>query len=248
LPNPSKEEEYIMAVVDYQLEGSVALLRMNDGENRFNPTFIKAFLDTLDEIEKHTNASALVVTSSHDKIFSNGIDLDWLLPAIKSGDLETSKGFFYSMMALFKRMLLYPMPTIAAISGHAFAGGAIFCCAFDFRFMRSDRGYFCFPEVDLSIPFLPGMLALNTRAIPYYMFEEMQLTGKRLTAQECERHHIVIKACSREELLGEALSFARAFNKRREIVSEMKKRLHKTIIHAMDVEDPPMIESGVFAV
>jgi len=160
--------------------------------------------------------------------------------------METAKAFFYTMMKLFKRILLYPMPTIAAISGHVFAGGAIMICAFDFRFMRADRGFFSFPEVDLGIPFLPGMIAIIKKAIPMYKFEEMQYSGKRVTAEECEAHHIIMKACHMDDLMNEALSFAKALNKRREVIAEMKKRMYKDIVHTIDVKDSPVIESGIF--
>ena len=237
-----------MAAIEYELDEKVAIVTMNDGENRFNPSFLNSFIETLDEIEKETDANALVVTSSHEKIFCNGIDLDWLVPFIQKGDKETAVAFFYTMNRLFKRILLYPMPAIAAISGHAFAGGAIMSCAFDFRFMRSDRGFFCFPEVDLGIPFLPGMIALITKAIPQYKVEELHYTGKRATAEECEAHHIITKACHIDDLMDEAVSFAKGLNKRREIIAEMKKRMYKNIVHAFDVDDPPMIESGMFHV
>ncbi len=237
-----------MAILEYTLDEKVAVITMNDGENRFNLTFLEGFLKVLDEIENDTDANSLVVTSSHEKIFCNGIDLDWLAPFIQKNDMETTKAFFYTMMKLFKRILLYPMPTIAAISGHSFAGGAIMSCAFDFRFMRSDRGFFSFPEVDLGIPFLPGMIAIIKKAIPIYKFEEMQYSGKRATAEECEAHHIVMKACHMDDLMNEALSFAKSLNKRREVIVEMKKRMYKDIVHAIDVEDPPVIESGIFSV
>ena len=237
-----------MAVVEWTLDEKVAVVTLNDGENRFNPSFLESFLGVLDQIEKETNANVLVATSSHEKIFSNGIDLDWLVPHVQKGDIETAKAFFYTMNRLFRRLLLYPMPTVCAISGHAFAGGAIVTCAFDFRFMRSDRGFFCFPEVDLGIPFLPGMIALIRKAIPQYKFEELQFTGKRATAQECEAHHIVTKASHMDDLMNETLEFARGLNKRREIVFEMKKRMYKQIVHAFDVEDPPLIDSGQFHV
>jgi enoyl-CoA hydratase/carnithine racemase len=237
-----------MAIIEYTTEDRVAIITLNDGENRFNPPFLQSFLDILDEIEEKTDANALVVTSSHEKIFSNGIDLEWLLPFIQKEDRKTATDFFYLLNRLFQRILLYPMPTIAAISGHAFAGGAIVSCAFDFRFMRSDRGFFCFPEVDLGIPFLPGMLALIQKAIPGQTFQELQLTGKRATAEECAAHHIILKACHRDDLMNVTMEFAKGLNKRREIVAEMKHRMYGEIARIIDEEDPPVIESGIFQV
>lgn len=235
-----------MSFVEYTLDENVAVVTLNRDENRFNPEFIGAFLDALDEVENKTDASTLVVKSSHEKIFSNGIDLEWLAPVIQKGNLNTAKDFFYQMNSLFKRIVTYPMLTIAAITGHAFAGGAILSCAFDFRFMRSDRGYFCFPEVDLGIPFLPGMNAMLKKAIPRYKLEEMEYIGKRLTAEECEEHHIITKACHINQLMVETLVFAKTLNKKRAVIKELKERLNKDIIYALDVEDLPYIESGKF--
>jgi enoyl-CoA hydratase/carnithine racemase len=140
----------------------------------------------------------------------------------------------------------YPLVTIAAISGHAFAGGAIFSCAFDFRFMRSDRGFFCLPEVDLGIPFLPGMNAVLSSAVPRQTLLDMQLTGARLTAEMCQAHHIVKGAFVQDQLMNETMNFARQVNKKRSIVAELKARLNRSIVHAIDVEDVAYIESGKF--
>ncbi len=233
-----------MEAATYTMENGIAVVSLNSGENRFNNDFLESFLGTLDEIETQTDARTLVVTSSHEKIFSNGIDLNWLSQFINAGDIDEVKKFLYRQNDMFRRIVTSPLITIAAISGHAFAGGAILACAFDFRLMRSDRGYFCFPEVDLGIPFLPGMLELLKSAIPLYKMNEMQYLGSRLTAEECREHHIVTKACHQDDLMKEALAFAGTFNKDRKTIGEMKRRMNRHIVQAIDSEDPPYIEQG----
>jgi len=236
-----------MKPVEFSTDGHVAIVSMNSDDNRFNPPFLNALLSLLDEIEDSTDASVLIVKSAHEKIFSNGLDLDWLLPHIENARTETITDFFLQLNRLFKKLLIYPMITIAAITGHAFAAGAIMCCAFDFRFMRTDRGYFCLPEVDLGMPFLPGMIALLKRVIPPYKFEELQLTGQRLTAEACLEHHIITRACHDSNLMAEALEFAKTLHKKRGIIREMKIRANRHIIHTLDVEDLPLIQSGRFS-
>lgn len=235
-----------MALVNFHVDGHVAVASLNSGENRFNPSFLDALLGALDAIETDTTATALVVHSNHEKIFCNGIDLEWLVPVIRQQDMAAAKAFFYQLNSLFKRLLTYPLVTIAAISGHAFAGGAVLACAFDFRFMRSDRGYFCLPEVDLGLPFFPGMNAILSRAIPQHALIEMQLTGVRLTADMCLSHHIVKGACPLPELMDEAMGFARRVDKQRSVVAELKARLNRPVIRAIDVDDVAIIESGQF--
>lgn len=231
-----------MDLVDYALDENVAIVSMNSGENRFNFPFLEAFHRVLDDVEKQPETNVLVVKSSHEKIWSNGIDLDWLSSAVKKEGPEINKKFSSQMYGLFKRILIYPMITIAAITGHAFAGGAIMSCAFDFRFMRSDRGWFCFPEIDIKIPFSPFLNAIVKKAIPMYKLEEMQLTGKRVTAQECEEHHIIVKACHIDELMNEILVFAKTMNKDRDMLRVMKTRLHQDVINVLDEHDQPTFE------
>ncbi len=165
-----------MATVEYTVEDNVAILTLNNGENRFNFDFFNLFHETLDKIEKETEANVLVITSSDEKIWSNGIDLEWLMANIETGGLEFRREFTRELFRFFEKVLVYPMLTIAAINGHAFAGGGILACTCDMRFMRKDRGWLCFPEVDIKIPFQPFLNALVEKAIPMNMLIEMQLT------------------------------------------------------------------------
>jgi enoyl-CoA hydratase/carnithine racemase len=233
-----------MPLVEYELDGGVAVLTMNGGENRFNMAFLQEYLEILDEIEQKADINALVVRSSHEKIFSNGLDLDWLMPIAQANDIGTIKEFCHTLNRLLRRILLYPMPTVAAITGHAFAGGAIMACCFDFRFMRSDRGFFCFPEVDIGIPFWPGMVAIVKKAIPAYKLDELYYLGVRLTGSQCEEHRIVMKSCPMDELMPAVMTFAKGLNKNRSYYHAQKERMNAAIVKIIDEEDPKVIEAA----
>jgi enoyl-CoA hydratase/carnithine racemase len=232
-----------MAIVDLSLEGTVAVITMNNGENRQNLAFARAMGTALDQALADESVTAIIITSAGDKFFSAGVDLEWMMARFAAQELDDMRAFMYGMNDVFKKILLAPVPVIAAINGHAFGNGAMLACSCDFRFMKSDRGFFCFPEVDVSIPFMPGMVAFVKKAIPYYKFNEMKLTGRRVAAPELEAHHIIEKACAdKEALMAEALGFAKTFNKKRGIFGEHKRRMHQHIIEIIDKEDPKFIE------
>ncbi|TAL35199.1 MAG: enoyl-CoA hydratase/isomerase family protein [Spirochaetes bacterium] len=232
-----------MAIIEWKKDESAAVVTMNNGENRHNMDFADTMLATLEAIKSDATVTSIVLTSSDEKNFCLGIDVEWLGRKMGEKDFNSIKEFMYKMNRVFQEIMLFPVPVIAAINGHAFGNGAILSCACDFRFMKSDRGFFCFPEVNIGIPFLPGMIEFVKKAIPYYKFNEMKLSGRRVGAAELAEHHIIEKASAdRDELLKDALGFAKTFAKKRGIFGEMKKRLHKNIIAVMDAEDKVFIE------
>ncbi len=232
-----------MSIIEWGKNETVAVIKLNNGENRQNLEFAQTFNRVLDEIVEDKNITAAVITSTDPKSWSLGVDVEWLMKQFTEQNFDNIKNFMYEMNTVFKKLLLLPIPVIAAINGHAFGNGAILSCACDFRFMKSDRGYFCFPEVDLGIPFLPGMVAFVRKAIPEYKFNEMKLTGKKAGAVELAKNHVIEKACAdADDLLSESLLFAKTFNKKRGIFGEHKKRMHKQIIQVIDTEDKAFIE------
>lgn len=238
-----ESSEAAMPIIEWKKEDGVAVLVMNNGENRHNPEFVSAMLDALDEIERDQGVTAVVITSSDEKNWSQGIDVQWITGAFGRKDFQSIREFMYGLNRIFKKVLTYPVPVIAAINGHAFGNAALMACACDFRFMKSDKGFFCFPEVDINIPFLPGMIALIRKTFPEYKIPAAVLTGKRMGAPELFHDKVITRACEdQEELMHEALSFAKTFKKQRPILAELKKRFHKEIIEIMDTQDPAYIE------
>eukprot|EP00487_Bulimina_marginata_P010903 TRINITY_DN612_c0_g2_i1.p1 TRINITY_DN612_c0_g2~~TRINITY_DN612_c0_g2_i1.p1 ORF type:complete len:122 (+),score=21.15 TRINITY_DN612_c0_g2_i1:405-770(+) len=121
-----------MSMMTLTTQGSVAVITLSNGENRHNPAFAKQLKYTLAKVVENDDHKALVITSNDEKSWSLGIDTDWLMPAMKASKADEIRGFMYDMDEVFKTLLLFPMPVIAAINGHAFGNGAILACACDF--------------------------------------------------------------------------------------------------------------------
>ncbi|MEV6430399.1 enoyl-CoA hydratase-related protein [Nocardia sp. NPDC051463] len=162
----------------------IAVLDLGSDENRFSPDF-------LDAVEAHLDTALAegaqgLVTTAGGKFYSNGLDLDWL---IANG--ARTQWYIGRVQALFARVLTLPIPTAAALPGHAFGAGAMLAIAHDYRVMRADRGYFCFPEVDIRIPFTPGMAALIQAKIPPKSAIASMTTGRRFGGVDARAHDIV---------------------------------------------------------
>lgn len=232
-----------MELIQWEKQNSIAVITMCNGANRQNISFAKRMNQCFDQILEEQSVSSIVLTSSDEKNFSQGIDVEWLTQKFAEQDFNTVKTFMYEMNTVFKRLLRMPLPVIAAINGHAFGNGAIIACACDFRFMRQDKGFFCFPEVDVNIPFLPGMIAFVKKAVPEPLFNEMLLTGNRMTAADLEQHNVIVSSSAGQaELMEQAMEYAGNFNKQRPIFGELKKRKHKELVRVIEEEDPEYIE------
>ena len=149
------EQDFTAASVERR--GAVTVVRMDNEENRLHPRLLDAMDVVLEEIQAGDGPAALVLTGT-GKFFSNGLDLDYM--SSNPSDAEATLGRVH---ALFGRVLGLEVPTVAAINGHAFAGGAMLALAFDQAVMREDRGYFCLPEADLG-PVSYTHLTLPTKA------------------------------------------------------------------------------------
>ncbi|MBF6195849.1 enoyl-CoA hydratase-related protein [Nocardia implantans] len=171
-----------MPTLDYH--DKIAVLDLGDGENRFSPDF-------LDRIGAHLDTALAdgaqgLVTIAGGKFYSNGLDLDWL-----AANADRAEWYVARVQALLARMLTFPVPTAAALPGHAFGAGAMLAIAHDYRVMRADRGYFCFPEVDIRIPFTPGMAALIQAKLTPKSAVASMTTGRRFGGPDAEAYDIV---------------------------------------------------------
>lgn len=195
--------------VDVKVVNNVAVMTMKCGENRFNKVTIAKIHAALDLVEGNPDAQVLVSTSE-GKFYSTGLDLPWLTHLIETNKEAELKEFFKSFMDLMIRILLFPLPTIALINGHAAAGGAILALGHDIRIMRKDRGFFYLSEVRIGITFRHITHNIVCEKIPNgAAFTEAVILGKRLTGTDTQRLGISSFICDQAELGETAFRVAR---------------------------------------
>jgi enoyl-CoA hydratase/carnithine racemase len=190
-------------VLQLDRDGDVFVLRLDRDENRFRPDLLEAIGDAFDRVEK-AGAPAALVTTGAGKFYSNGLDLDWLRGAGK----DESADYIPSVLRLYARTLCFPAITVAAMNGHAFGAGAQWALAHDYRVMRSGRGYFCMPEIDMKAPLAAGMTALIQARLPNQTAHEMIVTGTRYPAELALERGVVDYAVPEEEVVAKAVAIA----------------------------------------
>ena len=194
-------------MIDLQREGEVFVLTMDDNENRWNTTFVRAFSKALDEVEASEGAASLVTTSSSAKFFSNGLDLEWRMSEgeHRGGDRDA---FGAEFMTLMGRIITLPVPSIAAINGHAFGAGFMCALCHDIRFMREDRGFACANEVEIGMVIPNPELALFRHKLSINTFFETVQLARRWTGPDAVASGVAQQAHPLESLLENAITRA----------------------------------------
>jgi enoyl-CoA hydratase/carnithine racemase len=208
-------------------DDKIAVVNFGEDENRFSLEFLDTINAHLDDIE--AGEAQGLVTTGGNKFYTNGLDLDWLMA---HGD--QTQFYVGRVHALFARVLTLPVPTAAAVTGHAFGAGAMLAMAHDFRVMRADRGYFCFPEVDILIPFTDGMAALiQSKLTPRAAMASMT-TGRRFGGLEAAELGIVDATAGEGEVIGAATDLLRPLaGKDPGTLGAIKQTMFRTAIQAL---------------
>jgi Delta3-Delta2-enoyl-CoA isomerase len=210
-------------------DSNVFVLHLDsDDENRFHPDWLTTVETALDQVESVAGPRALVVAGT-GKFWSNGLDLDWM-----TANGDQAAAYLDRVNLLLARTLAAAPVTVAAVNGHAFGAGAMWALAHDMRVMRSDRGYFCLPEVDLGLTFAPGMSALVKSRLTPATAHEAMTTGRRYGAEQALAAGIVEAVADADHLLGAAIDLARPLaGKATPVRTQIKESLYAEALTAL---------------
>ena len=142
-------------------DGPIFYLVFNNGDNTFDFEVIAKLNGYLDEVEASTGPAVLVTIGTGTTRFSTGFDLKFWAKELGNPLVSISK-----MQLLLNRFMTLPVPTMAVINGHAYAGGLILALVHDFRVMAKGKGRICLSELALGLPLPPAYNAYCSATLP----------------------------------------------------------------------------------
>ncbi|MBS1849175.1 MAG: enoyl-CoA hydratase/isomerase family protein [Actinobacteria bacterium] len=206
-------------------------LNLGDDENRFGPDWLTAVEDALDRV---IDDPAPLVTVGVGKFYSNGLDLAWV-----AEHPDQLISYAARVERLFAKVLTIGVPTVAAVNGHAFGAGAMFAIAHDWRVMRRDRGFFCFPEVDIAIPFTPGMSALVQAKVTPRTAVDAMTTGRRFAGPDAHAAGLVDATADEDGLLTAAVGLVDDLRAKNAVtLGTIKSRMYAEVVARLGAHRP----------
>jgi len=138
-----------METITVEQHGATAVVKLSRGvTNAINMQLIGELADCLQAVNRDPAVRGLVLGSANDKFFSIGLDIPTLFDLTRQDFTAFCRA--YSRVCL--ELYTLPKPTVAALSGHATAGGCIVALCCDYRFMAQGRKLMGLNEIKLGVP------------------------------------------------------------------------------------------------
>jgi enoyl-CoA hydratase len=219
-------------------DGGIALVTLDRPRaNAIDPQLVAELSDAMTE---HAGAPAIVLTSSQS-FFSAG----WDLPAVRAFDRGEMERFVADFSVLLRRMFALETPLVAALPGHAIAGGLILASPADERIAAEGNGEYGLSEVVLGVPIPRPCYEIFRYILGDREAERLAAAGDNVSADRALEIGLVDRIVPAADLLEAALDRARQLARRsRPAYAEIKRRARARTLRHYDraLENDPFLE------
>jgi len=193
-------------MIDVKLTDGVAVLTMKHGKaNALDLEFCEAMAERFDELS--TSEAKAVVLTGQGSMFSAGVDLKRLA----AGGADYVRDFLPLLHRLYEAVFFFPKPVVAAINGHAIAGGAILACCADRRVMGSESGRIGVTELLVGVPFPVLAFEVLRFAVPPLYLPEFVYSGATYMTDDALECGWIDEVAEPSELVEDAVAIALEF-------------------------------------
>jgi enoyl-CoA hydratase len=186
-------------VIEQSYVDGVTVLRLGYGKaSALDLELVMDLTQRLAELAR-TGIHGVVLTGT-GSIFSAGVDLFKLV----EGGRDYIMRFLPEMNRMFEALFLFPAPVVAAVNGHAIAGGCILACCCDRRLMADGGAQIGLPELKVGVPFPPLVVEIMRSAVPVPYFNELLYVGRTYAPADALARGVVDDVVPAARLLARA--------------------------------------------
>jgi enoyl-CoA hydratase len=190
-------------MIHIEREGALTVIRMEHGKvQAMDLELVTALSETFDEL-RSSRPGAVILTGTGGA-FSAGVDL----PRLVAGGADYVRKFVPALCQSIEKLFAFPRPVIAALNGHAIAGGFILACACDYRIMAEGSGRLGVPEMLVGVAFPPLVLEVLRFAIPNEHLQELVYLGQIYAAEKALTLGLLDEIVKAENMLERAKEVA----------------------------------------
>lgn len=211
--------------------GDVATLTMAHGRaNTMDTDLCRAITQTLHQLEADPTCRAAVLTGT-GSVFSAGADL----VAVLEGGTTYLETFLPALSDALDTLFRFPKPLVAAVNGHAIAGGCVVAAACDRRFMALGRARIGVPELVVGVSYPLVGLEILRFATAGRNLAELMYTGATLDAEDAVRRGLIDVAVEGDELPALAMTAAQSLARMpTESFRTTKDQLRRPFLHRIE--------------
>jgi enoyl-CoA hydratase/carnithine racemase len=195
-----------MDYITCERDGQLLVVTLARGKaNALNSAMVEELIAAVSSAAASEDVRGVVLASDRPKFFSGGFDV----VEVFGYDRKTMTEFFGRFIDLYEKMLRLPKPLVAAVSGHAYAGGAVLALACDARVIAQGEFGFALNEINLGMALPPGMIRLATHAVGAGNAWDMVLRGQTVTPSRALEIGLAADAVDPKTVLERAKELAR---------------------------------------
>jgi enoyl-CoA hydratase/carnithine racemase len=190
-------------MIELAVNDGIAVLTMRHGKANALDSELCATLSERFAALREGDARAVVLTGQ-GRIFSAGVDLKRL----SEGGAGYIREFLPLLHRLYETVFFHPKPVIAAINGHAVAGGCILACCADRRLMARAAGRIGVTELLVGVPFPALAFEILRFAVPPRYLPEFSFSGATYATDAALDRGWIDEVAEPETLIEDALGVA----------------------------------------
>ena len=198
--------EIRMDQINVEHDEHVAILKLNRGiTNALNLDFLQELSNNLQNLAQDDSVKGVVIASNNNKFFSIGFDL----PQLFELNQDKLRSFYQTFNRVSLEIYTFPKPVIAALTGHAIAGGCILAICCDYRFIANDRKLMGLNEIKLGLPVPYPADCILRQLLGPKNAQEMVYTGEFYQPERSLQMGLVDQVVSLENVVQKSIEKAK---------------------------------------